>query len=130
MDEITLTLPREQEWRVVACLVLSGLAARLDLTVESLDEWKLALTELFARQEDGDEPVRIVFRASADELETRFGPVGSQTLAELERDDEGVGLKRVLSTLASSVDVETEGADRWVVLRRAIVHHGQAPAAS
>ncbi len=115
---------------MVACLVLSGLAARLDMTIESLDEWKLALTELFARQSDGGESVRIVFRASPDELETRFGPVGSQIVAELERKDEGVGLQRVLSTLANSVSVEKDGADRWVVLRRAIVPHGEAPPAS
>lgn len=121
MDEIVLTLPREPEWHGVAHLVLSGLAARLDLTVEALDDWQLALCELFARQPDG-EAIRIVFQAAPDTLETHFGPVDSQFVAELEREDDGVGLRRVLSTLTDSVQVESKDGDNWVVLRKAIVH--------
>ena len=121
MDQIVLTLPREPEWHGVAYLVLSGLAARLDLTVEALEDWQLALCELFGRQHD-DEAVRIVFRAAPETLETHFGPVDSQLLAELEREDDGVGLRRVLSTLTDSVRVESKDGDNWIVLRKAIVH--------
>ena len=121
MDEIVLTLPREPEWHGVAHLVLSGLAARLDLTVEALEDWQLALCELLARQNDG-EALRIVFQAEPETLETRFGPVDNQLVAELEREDDGVGLQRVLSTLTDSVRVESKDGDNWIVLRKAIVH--------
>jgi anti-sigma regulatory factor (Ser/Thr protein kinase) len=121
LDEIVLTLPRDPEWHGVAHLVLSGLAARLDLTIEALEDWQLALCELFARQTDG-EAVRIVFQAEPETLETRFGPVDSQLVAELEREDDGVGLRRVLSTVTDSVRVESKDGDNWVVLRKAIVH--------
>ena len=121
MDEIVLTLPRDPEWHGVAHLVLSGLAARLDLTIEALEDWQLALCELFARQTDG-EAVRIVFQAEPETLETRFGPVDSQLVTELEREDDGVGLRRVLSTVTDSVRVESKDGDNWVVLRKAIVH--------
>ena len=125
MDEIVLTLPHEPEWHGVAHLVLSGLAARLDLTVEALEDWQLALCELFGRQHD-DEVVRIVFRATPETLETHFGPVDSQLLAELEREDDGVGLHRVLSTLTDSVRVESKDGDNWIVLRKAIIHPDSA----
>ena len=121
MDEIVLTLPREPEWHGVAHLVLSGLAARLDLTVEALEDWQLALCELLARRHDA-EAIQIVFQAEPETLETRFGPVGSQLLAELEREVDGVGLQRVLSTLADSVRIESKDGENWVVLRKAIVH--------
>ena len=120
MDEIALTLPRDACWHGVAYLVLAGLAARLDMTVENLEDWQLALTELLGR-ERSDGRLQLVFRASPDQLETRFGPADSQIVAELERQEEGVGLRRVLSTLADSVEVETSGGDCWVVLRKALV---------
>ncbi|MGA9761945.1 MAG: hypothetical protein WBQ14_05940 [Gaiellaceae bacterium] len=121
MDEIVLKLPREACWHSVAYLVLAGLAARLDLTVENLEDWQLALTELLGRQrcEGG---LELVFRASPDQLETRYGPADDCLLAELDRQEEGVGLRRVLSTLTDSMEVETIGEERWIVLRKAIVH--------
>ncbi|MGC9975008.1 MAG: hypothetical protein ABSC36_06450 [Gaiellaceae bacterium] len=119
MDEIVLTLPREACWHGVAYLVLAGLAARLDMTVETLEDWQLALTELLGRQRP-DGRLRLVFRASPERLEARFGPADSQLLAELERQEEGVGLRRVLSTLADEVEVDTKDGDRWVVLRKTL----------
>ena len=121
MDEIVLKLPREACWHSVAYLVLAGLAARLELTVESLEDWQLALTELLGRQQRGGE-LELIFRASPDQLETHFGPVDDQLLTELECQKDGVCLHRVLSTLTDSVEVETIGDDRWIVLRKAIVH--------
>lgn len=120
MDEIVLKLPREACWHSVAYLVLAGLAARLELTIESLEDWQLALTELLGRQRSDGE-LEIVFRASSDQLETRFGPVDDRIVAELERQEDGVGLHRVLSTLTDSVEVAKTNGDNWIVLRRAIV---------
>ena len=121
MDEIVLKLPREACWHSVAYLVLAGLAARLELTVENLEDWQLALTELLGRQQP-DGRLELVFRASPDLLEARYGPADDQLLAELERHEDGVGLRRVLSTLTDSVEIERSGEVRWVVLRKAIVH--------
>lgn len=121
MDEIVLTLPHEPEWHGVAHLVLSGLAARLDLTVEALEDWQLALCELFGWQRDG-KTIRLVFQPTPETLETRFGPVDSQVVAELAREDDGVGLRRVLSTVTDSFRVESRDGDDWVVLRKANVH--------
>ena len=50
-DEITLTLPRAPEFQRVAHLVLGGLAARLNLTVESLEDLQLALDAVLDRMD-------------------------------------------------------------------------------
>jgi hypothetical protein len=121
LDEIVLKLPREACWHSVAYLVLAGLAARLELTVENLEDWQLALTELLGRQRP-DGRLEIVFRVSPEQLETRFGPVDSQLLTELECHEDGVCLHRVLSTLTDSVEVESSNDESWVVMRKAIVH--------
>jgi len=121
LDEIVLKLPREACWHSVAYLVLAGLAARLELTVENLEDWQLALTELLGRTSP-DGRLELVFRASPEQLEARFGPADEQILTELERQEAGVGLRRVLSTLTDSVEVETTGGARWIVLRKTIVH--------
>ena len=43
-DEITLALPRERPFFGVAHLVLGGLAVRLDLGFEQLEDLQVALT--------------------------------------------------------------------------------------
>ena len=121
MDEIVLKLPREARWHSVVYLVLAGLAARLELTVEDIEDWQLALTELLGRERP-DGRLELVFRASPDQLETRFGPADDRLLTELECQKDGVCLQRVLSTLTDSVEVAQSGGEHWVVLRKAIVH--------
>jgi anti-sigma regulatory factor (Ser/Thr protein kinase) len=96
---------------------MAGLAARLDLTLENLEDWQLALEELLSRQH-ADRNVELVFRASESELETRFGPSCGDIVSELEREHDGVTLGRVLSTLADEVKVESEGDEQWLVLRK------------
>ena len=125
MDEVRLTLPPERQWQNVAHLVLSGLAARLDMTLEVLEDWQIALAELFARQR-GERGVEVVFQTSKDCLTLRFGPASTQLLAELEQGGDGVGLRRVLSTLFDSVESDLSGDDYWVVLTRAVEHPSEA----
>src|SRR5262249_60817738 len=48
-DEIILTIPGEQSFREVAHLVLGGVAARLDLTFEAIDDLDAALDALLGR---------------------------------------------------------------------------------
>ncbi len=52
-DEITLTLPRAPEFQRVAHLVLGGLAVRLNLTVEHLEDLQLALDAVLDRLDSG-----------------------------------------------------------------------------
>ena len=54
-DEIVLTLPRERRFYDVAHLVVSGLGARLNLTMDNLADLQLALDGLLPRRETGGE---------------------------------------------------------------------------
>jgi len=105
-DEITLVIPRERDFHRVAHLVLGGLAARLDLTYESLEDLQLALDSLLERgQDEGEVVVRI--RVSDEAIEALVGPFeGAALRDELERDEPGaVGLRRLLETVADRVEL-------------------------
>jgi hypothetical protein len=116
-DEITLTIPRQPEYRRVASFVLGGLAARLNLTIESLEDIQLALDALLARVErpSGDVTVRMIVRD--DVLVTRVGPLETSLLDELERDaGDSLGVRRVLDSTVDDVLVDGE----WAVLTKAV----------
>jgi len=116
-DEITLTIPRRPEFRRVASFVLGGLAARLNLTIESLEDIQLALDALLARAEgpDGEVTVRLIVRDDA--LVTRVGPLETGLLDELEREaDERLGVRRVLDSTVDDVLVDGD----WCVLTKAV----------
>src|SRR5438067_687139 len=70
-DEITLTLPRGPDYQTVAHLVLSGLATRLDLTLEHLEDLQLALGAVLAR---GDPQSDVTLTPRGVELTTYATP--------------------------------------------------------
>jgi len=115
-DEITLTLPREKSFYGIAHLVLAGLAARIDCTVEHLDDLQLALDMLLDhRDEEGD--VRIALRIRGDSIEAEVAPLSGGLRAELEREPGAeMDTRRVLDTVVDGVDL---GADS-VTLRKTV----------
>ena len=106
-DEITLTIPRDGDFHRVAHLVLGGLAVRVDLTVESLEDLQIALESILGRSEFevGDVTVRMALRDGA--LETRVGPLPANLLDEIEREqDNELSLRRVLDSTVDDVHVD------------------------
>jgi hypothetical protein len=118
-DEITLTLPAEDGFEGVAHLVLGGLAARLDITVESLADLQIAVDALIDRCADEDE-VRVVVVVDGSRLRTSVGPFADGALDELERDDPPLGLRRVLETVCDSFEVEHRDGAQWVQLTTSV----------
>jgi hypothetical protein len=117
-DVITLVLPRERDFHPVAHLVLGGLAARHDLTFESLEDLQLALSGLLERDE-GDSDVVVRIALGAGEIEAVIGPFDGEGLrGELEREDDGVGigLRRLLETVVDRVEVE-DAPDQGLAVR-------------
>jgi hypothetical protein len=113
-DEITLTIPRDREFHRVAHLIVGGLALRLDLTIETLEDLQLALDAVLDYAgEDGD--VTVVLRNRDDVIEARIGPIDVN--AELARPDDGdLNLHRVLATVVDDVQVDGE----WVQLTKRV----------
>jgi anti-sigma regulatory factor (Ser/Thr protein kinase) len=109
-DAITLTLPRESEFEGVAHLVLAGLAARLDLTLEHLEDLQIALGALFdpaARAATGDAELTVRLTVHDDSLEAVVGPLDRRLLEALGRDaGTGLGVRRVLESTVDDVQVD------------------------
>jgi hypothetical protein len=120
-DEITLTVPRERPFYAVAHLVLGGLAVRLNLTLETLEDLQVALAGLLERNEASSE-VTMRVRVLNDVLEAELGPFDDAALREeLERElGEELGLRRILDAVVDDVMVDGRGDAAWIVLRKAL----------
>jgi hypothetical protein len=120
-DVITLTIPADEGFDRIAFLVLGGLAVRLDVTFEHLEDLNLALEGLLdERTDDGD--VTVAVRVLEDELQTTVGPFARGHLrAELEGEPrEGIGLRRVLSTVMDAFDVADREGGEWIEMRKTV----------
>jgi hypothetical protein len=118
-DRIVLTIPRGEGFENVAQLVLAGVAARLNFSYEVVDDLGTALATLLERREDGELTVEL--EVGEDTVKAVLGPFGGVGLrAELERPDDGVGLRRVLETVVDSfATVERESGD-WIELEKRV----------
>jgi hypothetical protein len=119
VDEISLTLPADEAFHRVAHLVLGGLAVRLDLTFEILEDIELALDTLLERSGGGDE-VTVLVRVLDGELQTVVGPF-TAVRAELEEGgDESLNLRRILGTVCDRVEIADRDGGQWVELTKRI----------
>ena len=116
-DEIVLKLPVEEEFQRIAHLVLGGLAVRLDLTFEHLEDLQLALDGLLERR--GEAPVTVSVVVDDGTLRTVVGPFADDALADLDHDDSPLGLRRVLETVVDSFEVQRRDGANWVELTKA-----------
>jgi hypothetical protein len=120
MDEIVLTLPRERPFYAVAHLVLGGLAARMNVTVEHLEDLQLAIDSVLA-EEDGGGDVTVRLRVHDSSIEADIGPFTGSFSAELEHEQEGqVGLRRILSAVVDDVRLVDEQGATWVTLAKSV----------
>lgn len=120
VDEIRLTLPADEAFHGVAHLVLGGLAVRLDLTFENLEDLELALDSLLGRT-TADEDVILRVLVTDGELRTIVGPFSSLR-AEFEGDSGagGLNLRRILSAVCDSVEIEDRDGAEWVQLTKRV----------
>jgi hypothetical protein len=118
-DTVEITIPRERDFSIVAELVVGGIAARHDVTLEVLDDVQLALGSLLEHNEDDDGEVRVLLRVGGDAIEVSVGPVGERTVAELDGDSgETLGLRRLLDATVDGTTVSERDGGAWVELRK------------
>jgi hypothetical protein len=120
-DQITLTLPRERPFFGVARLVLSGLATRLDVTVEHLEELELAVDGLLERR-DGAAEITLTLDIADSELHATVGPFrGGDLRAELEGEPgDALSLRRLLDAFVDGYEASDRDDGTWVELRKRI----------
>ena len=122
MDEFTIHIPRERPFSAVADLVMGGIAARHDVTLDVLDDLQLALDSLLDQIEADDGDVTIRLRMSDDAIDLAVGPVDAAVVAVVEQEPgEELGLRRLLDTTVDDVSVTTQGGETWVELRKGYV---------
>jgi hypothetical protein len=115
---ITLSIPPEKRFHGVARLVVGGLAARLDLSYEHLEDLQLALASVLERDGYLTGPhVTVRLSVNPESVGMVIGPLDSELRSELESEEgDAISLRRLLSTLVETVAVEAgEGGD-WLTL--------------
>ena len=126
-DRIELTTPVGRAWEAVVRMVLGGIADRLDLGFDQLDDLQLAVERLLA-EGDPKDPVSLSFELTEGGVRARIGPLRDTALAEALQGPEpppGVlTLPRILSTVVDSYGVE-EVADGHLIVRLEKLVRGQ-----
>ncbi len=124
MDEITVTLPHERPFGAVAGLVLGGVAARHDVTLEALDDLRLAL-ETLVEHDEGEDELNVVLRVDDGIVHVAVGPFEPEAVAELE-DEAGdeLGLRRVLDAVVDGVSVDARADGSWVAISKGYTRAG------
>lgn len=121
MDEITLTLPRRRALYRVAHLVVGGLAVRLDLTFEHLEDLQLALGGILDHPDDDGE-VTVSLHVEDDTVHASVGPfAGHRMRDELQRaPGEQLDLRRLLETVCDDVRVAERDGGEWIEFTKTI----------
>jgi hypothetical protein len=116
-DEITLVVPAQEDFRPIVHLVIGGLAVRLDLTMDALEDLQVALDALLARRDDdGEVNVRVIFDDRV--MRATVGPLPAAILDDFERDGQELGLRRVLETVCETFELEERNGEAWVELTK------------
>jgi hypothetical protein len=128
VDEFTISIPRERPFGAVAGLVVGGIAARHEVTLDVLDDLQLALDALLDAVGSDPGHVTIVLRVVSGAIGLSVGPLPTDTAGTLEQDaGAGIDLKRLLETVVDDVVVASRDGGSWVELQKAYV---QAESAS
>jgi len=118
-DTIRLTIPHQPPYHGVALLVVGGLAARLDLSYESLEDLQLALENVLENGGYATEPqVTVELEVEDGTLAMTVGPLdGEAVKAALEEDgDDRISLGRLLATLVEDVQLKRREDGDWLRL--------------
>ena len=120
-DEITLTLPRDRDFYGIAHLVLGGLAVRLDLTFEALEDLQLALASVLERP-DAEGDINVTLRVEDHAVHALVGP--------FERDDlrnhlrgaatDELSVERLLEAVVDRVDIDERDDEAWIELTKTV----------
>ena len=120
MDEFTISIPRERPFATVVGLVVGGIAARHEVTLDVLDDLQLALDGVLERTDDDHEgQLTIELRVEGGTIAAFIGPVTESTAAELEEETgDSLGLRRLLETVVDSVRISERDGGPWIELRK------------
>jgi len=114
---VTLTLPCEERFIVVARIVVGGLAARLDLPYEHLDDLQLAAEAVLAEPLCAAADDITVELAVAERCITMsIGPVSPDVIQSAlnGEHDEGIGLGILLNAVVDGIGFDQRADGAWL----------------
>ena len=117
-ERVELETPLGREWEPVVRLVLGGVADRLGLGFEELDDLQLAVERLLA-EANSQPSVKLVFELAGDRVRTQVGPLREATIATALQGPSApgeLGLRRILETVVDSFGVE-DSSDGELIVR-------------
>ncbi|HWM14542.1 MAG TPA: hypothetical protein VNO56_08680 [Gaiellaceae bacterium] len=126
-DAISLSIPHSEPFHGVARLVVGGLAARLDLSYEDLEDLQLALVSVLERDGYAAGPeITVRLLVGEGTVGIAIGPLDAAELeADLERQpEEGVPMRRLLETLVQQISVEEKDGGHWLRLEKRVALAG------
>ena len=120
---IELRIPNERPFHGVARLVVGGLAARHNLSYETLEDLQLALVTVL--ESDGYAAageIRVALEVADESIAMAIGPLnGDVVRADLQNSSEGdLGLGRLLGTLVEDAEVEAREDGDWLRLSKRV----------
>ncbi len=116
-EEIRLVVPAEEDFRPIVHLVTGGLASRLDVTYDDLEDIQVAVDAVLAlRDDEGD--VTVIFTAEPGMVRAAIGPFEPETLHPGDASDGDLDLQRVLETVCDTHEFESREDGAWVELTK------------
>jgi hypothetical protein len=124
-DEIRLVIPAAEAFRPIVHLVAGGLASRLDVTYDDLEDIQVAVDAVLAlREDDGD--VTVVLTAEPGVVRAAIGPFEPEALHPSGTFDGSLDLQRVLETVCDTHEFEAREDGAWVELTKRTTSLGAA----
>lgn len=117
-EEIRLVIPAEEDFRPIAHLVTGGLAMRLDVTYDDLDDLQVGIEAVLALRDDAGD---IVVSLAADDgvLRASLGPFALESVHAADSES-GLDMRRVLETVCDTHEVEERDDGAWIELSKQI----------
>jgi hypothetical protein len=121
-DEIRLVIPAEEDFRPIAHLVTGGLAMRLDVTYDDLDDLQVGIEALLGLRDDRGDLV-VSLSANDGVLHASLGPFSPEKVHAGDTEG-GLDLRRVLETVCDTHEVEERDGEAWVELTKRLANAG------
>lgn len=118
-EGLSLTMAGERRHLGVARLLVGGLAARLDLPYEQMDDLQLAAESVLAAG-TGDGELVLELELREDAVEIRIAPFDTHSFEALDGEDGGLSLERLLAALVDDARVSRRDGIDWLVLEQRV----------
>lgn len=112
---VQLTIPGERPFIGIARMFVGGLAARLDLGYETMDDLQLALESVLRKAELGA-TVTLEAQIDGEAVTLLAGPFGSDPLEVPVGSGDALELERLLSALVAGAEATRRDDGCWVRL--------------